>query len=119
MMKRIVAVLSGLLTMLALASIAAAGAVSPTGQFNPGTGTIVEKVHGCHRHLERGFAGPHFHAGPGCRRVAAGGRRGDYGYAPPRRQFYRDYAPRRGFCREVRSCRYIGPIKRCKTRLVC
>lgn len=65
--------------------------------------TLAEPVHGCHRSVEWGPAGYHYHVGPGCARVSAGAPRRDY------------RAPRRGpVC--YQECKYIGPIKTCKTR---
>jgi len=64
-----------------------------SGMSNP----LVQPVHGCHRDVQLGGAGWHYHVGPGCRRVAASPR--------PRH---------RPYCWQ--DCTYIGPIKTCKTR---
>ncbi|MFM1813802.1 MAG: hypothetical protein RLZ98_497 [Pseudomonadota bacterium] len=109
MINRIVAGLAGLLALLAVNAAAVAAPLSSPQNTAVVADTLVQKAHGCHRDIRMGAAGPHSHRGPNCRRVAAGGPRPGYGYGPRRR----------GFCRDVRTCRYVGPIKRCRTRTVC
>ena len=109
MLNRILAGLAGLLMILAVNGAAVSAPLSSQVQSNVAADTLVQKIHGCHARVERGVAGPHRHVGPNCRRLAVGGR-GGWDRGGPRR---------RGFCREVRECRYVGPIKRCRTRTVC
>lgn len=61
----------------------------------------VEQVHGCHRDVRRGGAGWHRHAGPNCRRVAAGRDR-------PRGKRYWWKGPR---CSTY--CVGVGPLRVC------
>lgn len=77
-------------------------------------------AHGCHFDMGPNMApdrvnGPHYHDRQ-CQvvRVGPGGR--GHGGPPPRQwrqQGGYGYGPPRPVCRE--QCRYIGPIKRCKT----
>ncbi len=101
------------------------------------TAAPVIKVHGCHFDLGPNMApdranGPHYH-NQHCAVVRVGPQRGyrersyeeprrgarqyDRGYddwAPRRtRRAYRDAPPPQPVCRQ--QCRYVGPIKRCKT----
>jgi hypothetical protein len=62
---------------------------------------IVHEVHGCHSACALGPYGWHRHVGPFCERVAC---------APP---FFTPPPPRP---RCVTECKYIGPIKTCKTK---
>jgi hypothetical protein len=64
-------------------------------------GSLVQKVHGCHRQTERGYRGWHRHSRRSCRRISVGPRRH---YRGPRR--------RGPVC--VQRCQYIGPIKTCE-----
>lgn len=57
--------------------------------------TTEASAHGCHRSIQLGGAGWHYHVGPGCRRIAAAGPRRYYG------------------ARCYERCRYVGPIKQC------
>jgi hypothetical protein len=61
--------------------------------------SLVEPAHGCHRNVQEGRAGWHYHRGPYCDRIAV----------PPPRRHYR--GPR---C--YNECKYVGPIKVCKQR---
>jgi hypothetical protein len=67
---------SGAMAAAVLAlGLSASGALAlpPGGALNnepAGAGSLVEKVHGCHRVCRLGPAGWHFHAGPACVRVA-------------------------------------------------
>lgn len=81
--------------------------------------TLVQKVHGCHFDTGPGMEpdrvnGHHYHD-RNCRVVRLGPPpRARYRDNPPPRRRYRESAPPRGpICRE--QCRYIGPIKRCRT----
>jgi hypothetical protein len=95
---------AGSAAVLAMCAVAAQAApMSPAPGATESAGTLVEQIHGCHRSVEYDRFGPHYHVGPGCRRIEVEGRRR---YEPR-------YEPRR-FCRE--ECKYIGPIKTCETR---
>lgn len=67
-----------------------------------GNQTLIEKVHGCHRDVEHGAYGWHYHRGYNCSRVSV---------APPRRHYPEHRGPR---C--WNECKYVGPIKVCKER---
>jgi hypothetical protein len=68
--------ISGLLAAAVLTlgfSAGAALALPPGGALGgqpAGAGSLVEKVHGCHRVCRLGPAGWHYHVGPACLRVA-------------------------------------------------
>ena len=59
----------------------------------------IVRVHDCHRGVEEGRRGWHYHRGRDCERFSV----------PPPRSYYR--GPR---C--YTDCKYVGPIKVCKQR---
>lgn len=70
------------------------GARSSAAELSP-----IVRVHGCHRDVEEGRRGWHYHRGRDCDRYAV----------PPPRRHYR--GPQ---C--YTDCKYVGPIKVCKQR---
>ena len=101
-MNRTVFAFASAAALLMGVAVAQAGPMSPApAKDASATETLAELAHGCHRSVEWGPAGYHYHVGPGCARVSAGPRR--------------EYRERRGpVC--YQECKYIGPIKTCKTR---
>jgi hypothetical protein len=99
--KRSLATLAGA-AALALMSIGAAAAPlsNNLSAVDSGVQSLVQPVHGCHRSVQDGAYGFHYHAGYDCRRIAV---------QQPRRHHYRGPV-----CR--RECKYVGPIKVCKDR---
>jgi len=76
-MKRLgLAVLGIFMSVGLMLSNANAAPVSRDWKDISGPSTIVEQVHGCHRHCEPGRRGPHRHVGPYCERVSCGYDRG-------------------------------------------
>jgi hypothetical protein len=78
-MKRLVMAALGMLFGVGIMlSSANAAPVSRDWKDISGPSTLIEQVHGCHRHCEPGRYGPHRHVGPYCERVPCG----DYGRRP-------------------------------------
>lgn len=71
--------------------------------------SLIQNVHGCHRDVQEGRYGWHYHRGYDCDRVAVG---------HPRRHYREDrYEPRyRPGPRCYKECKYVGPIKVCEDR---
>ena len=70
-MKRLVMTVLGMLFGVGIMlSSASAAPVSGDWKGVSGPGTLVEQVHGGHRHCERGRYGYHRHVGPYCERVS-------------------------------------------------
>jgi hypothetical protein len=90
------------ISLLAAGSIAlaaASAAAAPLASADQWVGevpSLVEPVHGCHRDVQHGPAGWHYHTRYSCRRISV----------PPPRQIFRGPV-----CREV--CTYVGPLKTC------
>lgn len=101
MSKYSIAALAGV-AALALMSLGASAAPlsSNLSGLDNGVQSLIQPVHGCHRSVQQGAYGPHYHAGYNCDRIAVN---------PPRRHYYRGPV-----CR--RECKYVGPIKVCKDR---
>ena len=106
-MKRLVLTVLGML-MAAGIMLSSVNAAPVSGDVKglSGAGTLVQQIHGCHRHCAPGPGGHlHRHVGPYCERVSCGG-----GY-------YR--APR---CVKDYHCEKTGPLglkKRCYWRELC
>jgi hypothetical protein len=83
-------------------------------------GAETASAHGCHRDAQYGPRGLHYHAGPDCDRIA--GRRPDYRERgrdfDDRRDYRGDYRSERRGRRCVEKCKYLGPIKQCRTECV-
>ncbi|MEZ5909343.1 MAG: hypothetical protein R3D31_11135 [Hyphomicrobiaceae bacterium] len=93
--------------MVTAADAAPVGSTLPSISGIAADGSVVEKVHGCHRRCAPGPRGHvHRHAGPNCVRVSCGRP----GYRP-RRQCNKDW-----------HCEKTGPLglsKRCYWRTLC
>ncbi len=92
------------LAMLSVGALAAPLSNNLAGA-DTGVQSLIQPVHGCHRNVEEGRRGWHYHAGYNCDRI---------GVAPPRRHYGGERYQRGPVCR--RECQYVGPIKVCKDR---
>ncbi len=112
-LRKTFAAVAGALVLAALSSGASAAPLSQALSVEVEAGSLVQKVHGCHRDVQEGRYGWHYHAGYNCDRYDA--RPPRQHYAPPRQH----YAPQREYRRAPvcrRECNYVGPIKICKDR---
>lgn len=87
-----------LMAVSASASLAMPAAQDAARSTAAGQSLIVD-VHGCHRDVQEGRYGYHYHRGYNCDRFSV---------QPPRRHYR---GPR---C--YTDCKYVGPIKVCKQR---
>lgn len=97
----IIAAGTALAAMFAVAAQAAP--MAPVSGAPDSAGTLIEKVHGCHRDVQWDRYGPHYHRGPRCERIDVD--------RPRHEERYQRDEP---VCRQ--ECYYIGPIKKCDTR---
>lgn len=100
MLKHSIATIAGAAALALMSMGATAAPLSGNvSTLDNGVQSLVEQVHGCHKNVQQGAYGWHYH-GYGCERVAV---------PPPRRHYYKGPV-----CR--RECKYVGPIKVCKDR---
>jgi hypothetical protein len=109
---------AALIGLNAVPTLAGSAAKAITGADVASTSGLLHRIHGCHFDTGPGMEpdpvnGHHYHD-RSCRVIRLGPppRGHYYDDRPPRR--YRDREPPSGpYCRE--QCRYVGPIKRCRT----
>ena len=107
MLKLSLVAATGLVALAALSAGAQAAPLSSRDLDGRDVGieSLIQPVHGCHRDVQEGRRGWHYHAGYNCDRIAV---------PPPRRHYQHRPEFRRPVCRQ--QCKYIGPIKVCEDR---
>ncbi len=108
MFKRLAAPLATVVTSTAAAAFLAGATAlplpGPSAHQALETAAPVELVHGCHRGIQRDYAGWHFHTRACVKRPASPPGLRD---APAYRRFYRG-----PICSY--RCRHVGPVKTCQ-----